>query len=162
MWKSVMSERIGLIARYRSTMSVNNIATRPTRSQRIRAAGAWRRRGRSRVPARSGAPGAGWTLRERCGTAATANGFASARRAPASAAKYRPAGEARPLAEGLLDPQKLVVLGDALAAGRRPGLDLSRAGRDREIGDRDVLGLARTVRHNGGVAGGARHRDRLE
>ena len=41
-----------------------------------------------------------------------------------------------------LDAQQLVVLGDALAAGRRAGLDLAGAGRDGEVGDRRVLRLA--------------------
>ena len=49
-------------------------------------------------------------------------------------------------AELLLDPQQLVVLRDALGARRRAGLDLADGGRDREVGDRRVLGLAGAVR----------------
>ena len=48
---------------------------------------------------------------------------------------------------------ELVVLRDAIRAGGRAGLDLAAAGRDREVGDRHVLGLARAVRHHGRVAG---------
>src|SRR4029079_18843941 len=43
------------------------------------------------------------------------------------------------------DPEEPVVLRDALRARWRPGLDLARAGRDREIGDPRVLGLAGAV-----------------
>src|SRR5439155_9546612 len=63
-----------------------------------------------------------------------------------------PAGVHRPLAQLLLDPEQLVVLRDAVAPRRRAGLDLARAERDREVGDRRVLGLARAVRHHGRVA----------
>ena len=61
----------------------------------------------------------------------------------------RPAGVDGRHPKLLLDPQKLVVLGDPLGAGRRAGLDLADAGPDRQIGDRGVLGLARAVRHDG-------------
>ena len=67
-------------------------------------------------------------------------------------------GVRRGFAEVLLDAQELVVLRDAIAARGRAGLDLAAAGRDREVGDRRVLGLAAAVRHHGGVA--ARHRQR--
>ena len=40
-------------------------------------------------------------------------------------------------------------------AAQRAGLDLARVGRDREVGDRRVLGLARAVRDDGRVAGAA-------
>ena len=50
------------------------------------------------------------------------------------------------IAELILDPQQLVVLGRALATGRSAGLDLSGVGRDRDVGDGRVLGLAGTVR----------------
>src|SRR6478735_10089396 len=53
-----------------------------------------------------------------------------------------PAGVARGVVELLLDAEQLVVLGDALRAGRGTGLDLTAVGRDREVGDRRVLGLA--------------------
>ena len=39
------------------------------------------------------------------------------------------------LAELLLDAQQLVVLGDAVAARRRAGLDLAAVGGDGEVGD---------------------------
>ncbi len=42
----------------------------------------------------------------------------------------------------LLDPQELVVLGQAVRARQRAGLDLAALGGDREIGDRCILGLA--------------------
>src|SRR5688572_1541809 len=48
----------------------------------------------------------------------------------------------------LLDPQELVVLRHAVRARRRAGLDLAAAGGHGEVGDRRVLGLARTVRHD--------------
>src|SRR5436190_5481978 len=46
------------------------------------------------------------------------------------------------VAEGFLDSQELVVLRDAVAAGRGAGLDLATVGRDRDVSDRRVLGLA--------------------
>ena len=69
---------------------------------------------------------------------------------------------ARAGAELLFDPQQLVVLGDAVGAARRAGLDLAGAGADGEIGDRRVFGLARAVRDDAGVAGVARHRHGVE
>src|SRR5438105_9026713 len=45
-------------------------------------------------------------------------------------------------AEFFLDPQQLVVLGDAIASRRRAGLDLTRVVGDREIGDRRILAFA--------------------
>src|SRR5580693_8933856 len=51
-------------------------------------------------------------------------------------------GVARGVAEQFLDAQQLVVLGHALAARGRPGLDLAAIGGDGEIGDRRVIGLA--------------------
>jgi hypothetical protein len=50
----------------------------------------------------------------------------------------------------------------AVRAGERAGLDLPAIRRDREIGDRRVLGLAGAVRHDAGVAGAVRHIDRGE
>ncbi len=47
-------------------------------------------------------------------------------------------------------------------ARRRAGLDLARVGRDREVGDERVLGLARAVRDDRGVAGVLRGADRVE
>src|SRR5262249_22085806 len=76
------------------------------------------------------------------------------RRGAASAMSLRlatRAGEGRPprvrrcIAELFLDPEQLVVLRDAVRARHRARLDLARVGRDRDVGDRRVLGLARTV-----------------
>ena len=50
----------------------------------------------------------------------------------------------------------------AVGARRRAGLDLARAERDREVGDRRVLGLARPVGHDRRVAARLREPDRLE
>ena len=55
--------------------------------------------------------------------------------------------------ELLLDPQQLVVLGDAVRASGRARLDLAAVGRHREIGDGRVLGLAGAV---GDDRGGSR------
>src|ERR1700677_4020165 len=49
------------------------------------------------------------------------------------------------VAEVLLDPQELVVLGDALAAGGGAGLDLAGVGGDGEVGDEGVVGITRAV-----------------
>src|SRR5215211_6804508 len=46
-------------------------------------------------------------------------------------------------AQGLLDPQQLVVLRHAVRARGRAGLDLAAAGGDGEVRDRRVLRLAR-------------------
>src|SRR5581483_9094874 len=67
------------------------------------------------------------------------------------ARKRRPTRITRATAQLLLDPEQLVVLGDAVGACRRAGLDLPRAERDREVGDRGVLGLARAMRHHRAV-----------
>src|SRR5690606_3852145 len=50
------------------------------------------------------------------------------------------AGVAGRTTQGLLDAQQLVVLGHAVAAAKRTGLDLGRGGGDRNIRDRGVLG----------------------
>ena len=55
-----------------------------------------------------------------------------------------------------------LYLHDAIGAARRAGLDLARAGADRQVGDRRVFGLARAVRDDRRVAGVARHRDGVE
>src|SRR4051794_22970315 len=68
------------------------------------------------------------------------------------AAEEAPAREPRLGAERLFDAQQLVVLGHAVRARRRPGLDLGAARGDREVGDGLVLGLARAVRHRRRVA----------
>mgnify|MGYP007000545899 CR=1 FL=1 len=49
----------------------------------------------------------------------------------------------------VLDKQQLVVLVDALATGGSTGLDLTRVGGHREIGDGGVLGLTGTVGGHG-------------
>src|SRR4051794_8317788 len=54
----------------------------------------------------------------------------------------RPAGEAAGVAELLLDPQQLVVLGDAVGARGGAGLDLAAIRADGQLGDERVLGLA--------------------
>src|SRR5581483_6890029 len=51
------------------------------------------------------------------------------------------------LAELSLDAQQLVVLRDAVGARERARLDLAAIRRDREVGDRRVLGLAAAVGH---------------
>src|SRR6185437_574355 len=48
-------------------------------------------------------------------------------------------------AELLLDADQLVVFGQPVGARQRPGLDLPAIRRDREIGDRRILGLARPM-----------------
>src|SRR5579872_4905191 len=65
-------------------------------------------------------------------------------------------------AELLLDADELVVLGEAVGARQRAGLDLSAIGADRQIGDGCVLGFARAVRHDLGVIGATRQRHGFE
>ena len=62
------------------------------------------------------------------------------------------AGVGGRVAELLLDPDQAVVLGGALAADRRPGLDLAGAEGDGEVGDDRVLGLARALGDDDRVA----------
>ncbi len=71
------------------------------------------------------------------------------------ARQRRQSREAGRLTQVLLNPQQLVVLGHAVRTGRRARLDLSRVDRHRQVGDRRVLGLTRTVRDHRAV-GGAR------
>src|SRR5271165_3783914 len=71
----------------------------------------------------------------------------------------RPPGVAGLIAELLLDPDQLVVLGQTIRPRDRAGFDLSAIGRNREIGDRRVLRLAGPVRYHSGVAGPMRHID---
>ena len=78
---------------------------------------------------------------------------------PASADRAR---VARRVAELALDAEQPVVLGDALGARRRPGLDLAGPHRDDQVGDRGVLGLAGAVRDDGAPAGPLGHLDGLE
>ena len=85
------------------------------------------------------------------------------RRRALPSCKGRSSRVGRPgLAELLLDPQQLVVLRRPIRARRGAGLDLPGAGRDRQVGDRGVLGLARAVRDDGRVAGLVGDRDRLQ
>src|SRR5690606_20956945 len=65
-------------------------------------------------------------------------------------------------AQGLLDAQQLVVLGHAVAAAQRAGLDLGGGGGHCDVGDGGVLGLAGTVRDHRGIAGRVRHGDGLQ
>src|SRR5690606_10115865 len=81
---------------------------------------------------------------------------------PAGASESRDALVSRLLPQLLLDAQELVVLRDAIRAGRRAGLDLPNAGRHGEVRDRGVLGLTGAMRHDGRVAGLPRDADRLE
>src|SRR5215210_1763799 len=80
-------------------------------------------------------------------------------RAPA---KRIPTGIFGVAAKLLFDPEELVVLGGAVGSGGSAGLDLARVRRDRQVGDRRVLGLARPVGDDDGVARRLRERDRLQ
>ena len=60
-------------------------------------------------------------------------------------------------AEPLFDAQQLVVLGDAVGAAGRAGLDLAGVGGHREVGDERIFGFARAVRDHRRVAGARRH-----
>src|ERR1051325_1190430 len=68
----------------------------------------------------------------------------------------------RRVAQLLLDAQELVVLGDAVAARGRAGLDLPRVRGHGEVGDGGVLGLAGAMRDDVAVAGALGHLDRVE
>src|SRR5437879_13838025 len=78
-----------------------------------------------------------------------------------ASAERRFAVEAGGGAQFFLDAQQLVVLGDAVGARSRAGLDLSRTGRNRQVGDKSVLGFAREVRNDGVVSGLARQLNRV-
>jgi hypothetical protein len=93
---------------------------------------------------------------------------ASAGRAAASSASIKAGAQvvergARPgygdVAQVFLDAQQLVVLGDAVAAAQRAGLDLAGVGAHGDVGDGAVFGLARAVADHGGVAGALGHLD---
>src|SRR5512146_344622 len=58
----------------------------------------------------------------------------------------------RRVAQLLLDPDELVVLRDTVGPAGRTGLDLSGIGGHRDIRDCRVLGLARAVADDRGVA----------
>jgi len=51
-------------------------------------------------------------------------------------------------AELLLDTEDLVELGKTLGTSRGTGLDLASAETDNNVGNGDILGLTRTVRHH--------------
>src|SRR6478735_5387023 len=72
------------------------------------------------------------------------------------------AGVDRGVVELLLDAQQLVVLGDPLGPRRGAGLDLAAVGRDGEVGDRGVLGLAGAVAHHAPVPRALGHLDGVE
>ena len=55
------------------------------------------------------------------------------------------AGEHGGRAQALFDAQQLVVLGDAIGAAGRAGLDLARVGGHREVRDERIFGLAGAV-----------------
>ena len=97
-----------------------------------------------------------WT---RCASQAFAGIGSTIRRYRRSA---RAAGIERRFAELLLDADQLVVLGEPVGARQRAGLDLPAIGRDREIGDRRILGLAGAVRHHRAIAGAQRDLDRVQ
>src|SRR5438874_3649317 len=59
------------------------------------------------------------------------------------------------------DPQKLIVLCDAVGAAGRAGLDLPSRGSHGEIGDKSIFGFAGAVGDDGVVARSARQLDRL-
>src|SRR5207247_8310753 len=62
----------------------------------------------------------------------------------------------------LVDAQELVVLREPLAARRRARLDLTDAGRDREVGDEGVVGLAAAMRDHRSVSRAPRALDGVE
>src|SRR5712664_350922 len=65
-------------------------------------------------------------------------------------------------AQFFFDAEELVVLGDAVGAAGRTGLDLAGGGGHGEIGDESVFGFAGAVRDDGVVAGLAGHFDRID
>src|SRR5690606_14271917 len=79
-----------------------------------------------------------------------------------AALDHRVAGILGRRAELLLDADQLVVLGQAIRAGERTGLDLTAVERDGEVGNGRILGFTRTVRHDRGVAGAVRGIDGVE
>src|SRR5690349_7878408 len=68
----------------------------------------------------------------------------------------------RAVAELFLDADELVVLCEPVRPREAAGLDLPAVGRDGEVGDGRVLGLARAVAHHRGVAAALRQADRLQ
>src|SRR4051794_15276393 len=64
------------------------------------------------------------------------------------------------VAELVLDPQQLVVFGGAIGARGCSGLDLTAAGGNGDVRNRRILGFARAVRDDSGVAAPLRELDR--
>src|SRR5690606_15121251 len=54
---------------------------------------------------------------------------------------------------------QLVVLGHAIAAAQRAGLDLGRGGGNGDVGDGGVFGFAGTMRNDGRIVGVVGHGD---
>ena len=65
-------------------------------------------------------------------------------------------------AEFFLDAEQLVILGNALAAAGGTGLDLAGVQGNGQVSNGGVLGLAGTVRSNGGVASLVGHLNGLQ
>ena len=65
-------------------------------------------------------------------------------------------------AQFFVNPKKLVVFGNAVAAAGSTGLDLADAGGDCQIGDGVVFGFAGAVAHHSGVAVAFGQVDRFE
>ncbi len=66
------------------------------------------------------------------------------------------------VAQFLFDAEQLVVLGHAIRAARRAGLDLAGVEGHGDVGDGRVFGLAGAVRNDGGVAGAVGHLDGVQ
>src|SRR6185437_5999920 len=60
-------------------------------------------------------------------------------------------------AQHFFDADELIVLGDTVAAARRPRLDLASVDGNNDIRDSGVLGFAGSMRYDGGVAGALGH-----
>src|SRR5574344_3153818 len=63
------------------------------------------------------------------------------------------------IAQVFFNAQQLVVLGDAVRAAHRTGLDLTSVQAHSDVGNRAVFGFARAVRDHGGVTGALGHFD---
>ena len=70
--------------------------------------------------------------------------------------------ERRARSQLFLNPQKLVVLGNAIRAAHRSGLDLAHARGHRQVGDKRILGLAAAVRDHSRITVPAAQLDRLQ
>ncbi len=66
------------------------------------------------------------------------------------------------IAQLFFDAEQLVVLGHAVGTAQRTGLDLAAVGSHGDVGDGGVLGLARTVACDGGVAVTVGHVDGVQ